>query len=129
MHVLRPFRGHFCWMINSMDDDAVMDRLIRTYDPTWIFAQHCLSNVRARLQRLVAEGQWVPTYVDARIAVLVQRRPEIESFISAHEMVAISADALPKDLLAGPPALRAKQMHCYKEALQALRPGGHEAGL
>jgi hypothetical protein len=110
----RPFLEK---VIRSYDDDDLLGRLIRKHRPGWIYAEHCVPNVRARLAHLARQRAWVPTYVDAQILVLVRRSPETAAYRAAHALAA--PEESPRNLVAHA-GLRAQQLACYAGALEAL---------
>jgi hypothetical protein len=105
--------------IASYDDDRVLGRLIAEHRPSWIFAEHCFPHVRARLRRLLRQGEWLPTYADALAVVLVRRSPATATYLERHHLRAPPGTD-PRNLLHEPAGLRAQQRACYGALLDAL---------
>jgi hypothetical protein len=97
-------------------DDGVLDRLIATHDPSWIYLDHCTPLERQRLAHLTRTGEWQPTYADPQVLVLVQRSPATASYRARHPLVAARDPAG----LVATPARRARQRLCYAQLLDTL---------
>jgi hypothetical protein len=101
----------------SRGDDAVLDRLIATFQPGWVFADHCLGPERARIAHLLEGGDWVVTYADVQTVVLVNRTDQSADYRARH---AFTPARLPAGLSGESPARRARQRLCYARLLGML---------
>jgi hypothetical protein len=101
----------------SRTSDAVLDRLIATHRPGWLFVDHCWSPERDRVAHLMRGGQWQATYADVQALVLVPRTSHTESYRNRHPFTPAGE---PGGLLAAPAGRRARQRLCYGRLLGVL---------
>jgi hypothetical protein len=103
----------------SRFDDGVLDRLIATHRPGWLFVEHCAAPERDRVAHLL-RGAWQVTYADVQAVVLVPATPGTEAYRARHPF---APAAEPPGLVSRPPGRRARQRLCYARILGTLGYG------
>lgn len=65
-------------------DGFELDRLIDSYQPTWLVGELRVAGIRDRMTELYAAGEWEFVHVDPIAAVMVRRTPETSDYLDDH---------------------------------------------